>query len=34
MTAFSALAAAQVGLESAKATYDLAILNLYNAMGR
>ena len=33
MTAFSALAAAQVGLEQAKSTYNLAVLNLYNVMG-
>jgi outer membrane protein TolC len=34
MTAFAALATAQVGLETAKATYNLAILNLYNVMGQ
>jgi outer membrane protein TolC len=34
MTAFSALATAQVGRETAKATYNLAILNLYNVMGQ
>ena len=33
MTAFSTLASAQVGLEQAKSTYNLAILNLYNVMG-
>ncbi|MGA2547373.1 MAG: TolC family protein [Rectinemataceae bacterium] len=34
MTAFAALATAQVGLETSKATYNLAILNLYNVMGQ
>lgn len=34
MTAFSNLAAAQVGLETAKSTYNLAILALNNDMGQ
>ena len=34
MTAFSNLAAAQVGLETAKSTYNLAILALDNDMGQ
>jgi outer membrane protein TolC len=33
MTAFSTLATAQAGLEQAKSTFNLAILNLYNVMG-
>jgi outer membrane protein TolC len=33
-TAFAALAAAQVGLATAKSAYNLAILNLYNVMGQ
>jgi outer membrane protein len=33
LTAFSALAAARVGLEQAKTGYLLAVLNLYNALG-
>jgi outer membrane protein TolC len=33
LTAFSALAAARVGLEQAKTNYLLAVLNLYNVMG-
>jgi outer membrane protein len=33
LTAFSVLINAQVGLEQAKSTYLLAILNLYNVMG-
>jgi outer membrane protein TolC len=33
MTAFSSLAAAQVSLETAKSTYNLAILNLDNVEG-
>ena len=34
LTAFSALAAAQVGLEQARATYAIAVLNLDNVMGQ
>jgi outer membrane protein TolC len=33
LTAFTALAAARVGLEQAKTAYQLAVLNLYNVMG-
>ncbi len=33
MTAFSTLATAQAGLEQAKSTYNLSVLNLYNVMG-